>query len=94
MGESSTGGGDSSDVSVLGLTASPTEGAPRPSDTAHSGVPLRAPGRTETPELAIQNNTINKIRGEGSHLTGFGCLTPSPRLSTNQQSARLTTGTC
>ncbi|MFT5686434.1 MAG: hypothetical protein ACI8RZ_007390, partial [Myxococcota bacterium] len=32
--------------------------------------------------------------GKGSHLTGFGCLTPSPHLSTNQQSARLTTGTC
>ncbi|MFT5685583.1 MAG: hypothetical protein ACI8RZ_006537, partial [Myxococcota bacterium] len=59
------------------------------SDTAHSGVPLRAPGRTETPGKAIQNNTINKKGEEGSHLTGFGCLTPSPRLSTNRQSARL-----
>jgi hypothetical protein len=65
-----------------------------PSDTAHSGVPLRAPGRTETPGKAIQNNTINKIRREGSHLTGFVGLTPSPSLSPNQQSARLTTGTC
>ncbi|MFT5684681.1 MAG: hypothetical protein ACI8RZ_005625 [Myxococcota bacterium] len=60
-----------------------------PSDTAHSGVPLRAPGRTETPDQAIQNNTINKIREEGSHLTGFVGLTPSPCLSTNRQSARL-----
>jgi hypothetical protein len=50
---------------------------------------LRAPGRTETPELAIQNNTINKIRGEGSHLTGFVRLTPSPCLTPNRQSARL-----
>ncbi|MFT5682164.1 MAG: hypothetical protein ACI8RZ_003082 [Myxococcota bacterium] len=33
------------------------------SDTAHYGLPLRAPGRTETPGKAIQNNTINKIRG-------------------------------
>ncbi|MFT5686372.1 MAG: hypothetical protein ACI8RZ_007328, partial [Myxococcota bacterium] len=31
-----------------------------------SGVPLRAPGRTETPELAIQNNTINKIGGKAA----------------------------
>ncbi|MFT5683778.1 MAG: hypothetical protein ACI8RZ_004710, partial [Myxococcota bacterium] len=30
----------------------------------------------------------------GSHLTGFVGLTPSPRLTPNQQSARLTTGTC
>ncbi|MFT5686972.1 MAG: hypothetical protein ACI8RZ_007929, partial [Myxococcota bacterium] len=48
----------------------------------------------ETPDQAIQNNTINKIRGEGSHLTGFVGLTPSPCLTPNQQSARLTTGTC
>ncbi|MFT5684867.1 MAG: hypothetical protein ACI8RZ_005812, partial [Myxococcota bacterium] len=32
-----------------------------------------------------QNNTINKIRGEGSHLTGFVGLTPSPCLSPNRQ---------
>ncbi|MFT5681545.1 MAG: hypothetical protein ACI8RZ_002451, partial [Myxococcota bacterium] len=56
-----------------------------PCSTALSGVPLRAPGRTETPDQAIQNNTINKIRGEGSHLTGFVGLTPSPCLSPNRQ---------
>ncbi|MFT5686261.1 MAG: hypothetical protein ACI8RZ_007217 [Myxococcota bacterium] len=40
-----------------------TEGVPRPSDTAHYGCPLRAPGRTETPELAIQTIQSTKLGG-------------------------------
>jgi hypothetical protein len=65
-----------------------------PCSTAHYGVPLRAPGRTETPDQAIQNNTINKIRGKRQPPDRLRMPPPVPVPLPESTISPSATGTC